>query len=161
IDPAMSRGIERIYFLVFPALAEYLAEIVPLDERHHNDGRLLGLLNIENRHQVGMAQVRSQDRLLAEALHHPPVRGQMRMEDLDRRVAFQFAVPDLEHLAHAAMTDFIQNVKSRHRDGDVGMDVAIAGRPGAGRRLKSYRFQSGQVELAPRTAKSRTKGGMF
>jgi hypothetical protein len=82
-----------------------VAQGPPLDELHHHVVGLAVLAPVEDRHDVGVAEVGGGLGLAAEPGDEGVVLGELRVEDLDRHLPPEEGVFGGEHVGHAAAGD--------------------------------------------------------
>ncbi len=104
----------RILHVQDAARQNPILQRLPLDEAHRQVRHALLLARRVQRHDVRVAQARHRARLLQEVRHHVRAAHVRPVHDLDRHVAFQRRFDRLEHLAHAALAQFLQHEVRPH-----------------------------------------------
>src|SRR6267378_1548308 len=88
----------------------HLREVRSRDVFHRIPGQAGAAHNVEDADDVGMAQPRRELRLAAEALYHPGISGERRMQDLDRHVALEREIARAVHPPETTGTDLLQQL---------------------------------------------------
>ena len=95
-----------------------LAQIHAIDVFHEQEIPAALLAEIVHGDDVRMIQLRERPGLAVEAFGKGRVSGERPGQDLERHIALQFRLPDLENSPHAAVADHFPDLQGRKRLGD-------------------------------------------
>ena len=110
--------------LAIPALCtaafsvEPLRQGLPVHQLHHQDTDAAVFEGAEDGRDVRVVDRREQPRLATEPAHGAGLKGQLRMEELERDVTFEIVVPRAEDLSHAPGAETAEDTVATHNIAD-------------------------------------------
>ena len=111
----VQRVLEREGLALQPQRFDDLLEVRAVDELHHDEVAIVGLPDVEDADDVGVAEPCAEPSLVEEHPDEVRVRRQMRKHALDRDLLLEAlnasGLPE-EHLGHASSLEFLDQVIS-------------------------------------------------
>ncbi len=97
-----------------PAGVEPLLQGLPVHQLHRQETDAATFEGAEKGRDVGVLDRREQPRLATEPAHGVGFEGQLRMQELERDVAFEIVVPRAEDLSHAPGAETAEDAVAAH-----------------------------------------------